>query len=84
LKWFTGSIRIGKQKEGRLIREKRKEGKRIGKWRKGMKNDWEVRRIGEGRVGWNEYREAVEGRMEEWSIGKLGKERTKLWEKQIL
>jgi hypothetical protein len=34
-----------------------------------MKNDWELRRIGEGRVGWNENREAVEGRMEEWSIG---------------
>jgi hypothetical protein len=39
-----------------------------------MKNDWEIRRIGEGRVGWNEDREAVEGRMEYWLVEE-GKEK---------
>jgi hypothetical protein len=33
-----------------------------------MKNDWEVRRIGEGWAGWNEDVETVEGRMEYWLV----------------
>ncbi len=42
---------------GRGIREKRKEGRQIGKSRERMKNDWEVRRIGEGKVGWKRRNE---------------------------